>query len=57
MESGNLISKVKEEKNQLKSVSKYENIKANYFLEKVFNNLEKGKALNIIKYNKYIKKE
>ena len=27
MESGNLISKVKEEKNKLKSASKYENIK------------------------------
>ena len=34
MESGNLISKVKEEKNKLKSASKYENIKADYFLEK-----------------------
>ena len=56
MESGNLISKVKVEKNQLKSASGYENIKANYFLEKVFNNLKKGKALNILKYNENIKK-
>ena len=55
MESGNLISKVKEEKNKLKSASKYENIKADYFLEKVFNNLKKGKTLNIVKYNKNIK--
>ena len=56
MESGNLISKIKVEKNQLKSVTRYENIKADYFLEKVFNNLKKGKTLNIVKYNKNIKK-
>ena len=37
MESGNLTSKVKVEKNQLKSANRYENIKANYFLEKIFN--------------------
>ena len=47
MESGNLISNVKVEKNQLKLASRYENIKANYFLEKVFNNLKKGKALTL----------
>ena len=56
MESANLISKVKEEKNKLKSIDKFNNIKANYFLEKVFNNLKKGKTLNIIKYNENIKK-
>ena len=55
MESANLISKVKEEKNKLKSASKYENIKADYFLEKVFNNLEKKNALKMVKYNKNIK--
>ena len=37
MESANLISKVKEEKNKLKS------IKSKYILEKVFNNLKRGK--------------
>ena len=47
MESGNLISKINEEKNQLKSASRYENIKADYFLEKVFNNLKKGKTLTL----------
>ena len=57
MDSCNLISKVKEEKNKLKSESKYENIKANYFLEKVFNNLGKKRTLDIIKCNKIIKKE
>ena len=50
----NLISKEKE-KNQIKSIAKYENIKTNYFLEKVFNNLEEKKSLNLVKYNKNIK--
>ena len=45
MESCNLISKVKVEKNKLKSATRYDNIKADYFLEKVFNNLKKGKTL------------
>ena len=57
MESCNLISKEKEEKNQIKSAARYENIKANYFLEKVFNNLKKVKTLNIVKYNENIKKK
>ena len=56
MEFGNLISKVKVKKNQLKSAARCANIKANYFLEKVFNNLKKGKTLNIVKYNKKVKK-
>ena len=56
MESGNLISKEKKEKNQIKSVTKYENIRADYFLIKVFDNLEKKKTLNIVKYNNNIKK-
>ena len=47
MESCNLMSKVKLEKNQLKSATKYDNIKADYFLEKVFNNLKKGKSLTL----------
>ena len=47
MESGNLISKVKVENNKLKSADRYEKIKANYFLEKVFNNLKKVKALTL----------
>ena len=56
MESNNLISKEKIKINQIKSVAKYEMIKTDYFLEKVFNNLKKGKTLNIIKYNENIKK-
>ena len=55
MEYSNLISKEKKEKNQIKSDAKYENIKADYFLIKVFNNLEKKKTLTIVKYNKNIK--
>ena len=55
MESGNLISKEKKKKNQIKSVFKFENIKNDYCLQKVFNNLEKKKTLNIVKYNKNIK--
>ena len=56
MESDNLISKEKKEKNQIKSDVKYKQIKADYFLEKVFYNLEKKKTLNMVKYNKEIKK-
>ena len=52
MESNNL----KEEKNQIKSKDKYDNLKNDYFLQKVFNNLEKKKSLDFIKYNKSIKK-
>ena len=55
MGSSNLINKAKIEKNQIKSDAKYENIKADYFLIKVFDNLEKKKTLNIVKYNKNIK--
>ena len=53
MESSNLICKDKKEWNKIKSI--YENIKTDYFLIKVFNNLEKKKALNMVKYNKNIK--
>ena len=56
MGSINLISKEENEKNQIKSVAKYENIKADYFLEKLFNILEKKKSLDLIKYNKKLKK-
>ena len=56
MEFSNLITKEKVEKNQLKSANRYEMIKANYFLEKIFNILKKRKTLNIVKYNENIKK-
>ena len=54
MESSNLISEAKIEKNHVKSNAKYENIKADYFLVKVFNNLKKKKILTVVKYNKNI---
>ena len=56
MKSGNVVSKEKIEKNKIKSIDKFNRLKSDYFLEKVFNNLEKKKTLNIVKYNKNIKK-
>ena len=56
MEFNNLVSKGKEEINQINSKNLFNNLKTDYFLEKVFNNLEKKKLLNIVKYNKNIKK-
>ena len=41
MESNNLISEEKSEKKQVKSFAKYENIKADYFLQKLFDNVKK----------------
>ena len=55
MESNNLISGKKSEKKQIISSAKYENIKADYFLQKVFDNLEKKRTLEIVKNNKNIK--
>ena len=57
MKSCNLISKEKLEKNKIKSIDIFNNLKANYFLQKVFNNLEIKKSFNILKYNNNIKKE
>ena len=56
MESNNLVFKENGEISQMKSKNKYENLKNDYFLQKVFNNVEKKKLLNIVKYNKNIKK-
>ena len=56
MKQSNLVSKEKVEKNQIKSGAIYENIKTDYFLIKVFDNLEKKKTLEIVKNNKNIKK-
>ena len=52
----NLEYKEKEGKDQIKSIDKLNNIKNDYFLLKVFNNLETKKLLNIIKYNKNMMK-
>ena len=56
MESGNLIPKEKEGKNHINPSDKYANIKSDYILQNVFNNLDKKKLLYIMKYNKGIKK-
>ena len=55
MESSNLVSKEKVEKNQMKSIDKFINVKSYYILQKVYNNLKTKKTLNIIKYNNSIK--
>ena len=54
MESDNLVLKEKAEKNQNKSINKFNNTKTDYFLKTVFNNLEKKKMLDLLKYNKNI---
>ena len=56
MESDNLVFKENGEISQMKSKNKYENLKNDYFLQQVFNNVEKKKLLNIVKYNINIKK-
>jgi len=57
MKSDNLVSKEKVEINQMKSKIKYEKLKSDYFLQKLFNNVERKRKLDIIKYNKNIKKK
>ena len=42
--------------NQIKLKDVLKDVKSNYILKKIFYNLTKGKFLNIIKYNKKIKK-
>ena len=56
MDSSSLVFEEKSEQKQLKSFAKYGNIKADYFLQKIFDNLEKKKTLEIVKNNKNIKK-
>ena len=53
MDSDNLK---KVENNRIKSIVKLEKFKNDYFLRKVFYNLENKKILYIVKYNKKIKK-
>ena len=56
MESCYLENKEKEEKNQFKLIDKFKNLKSDYFLQQIFNNLETKKLLDIVKYNNNIKK-
>ena len=56
MELTKLVSKEKDVKNQKKSLEIINKLKADYFLQKVFNNLEIKRTLNMVKYNKKLKK-
>ena len=47
MNSGYLESNNKTRRNQIKSKNKLIKIRCNYFLEKLFNILEKKKSLNV----------
>ena len=55
MNSSIELSKEKIESNRIESKDIFKNIKSNYILKKIFNNLMKKKSLDIIKYNKNIK--
>ena len=50
------LNKDKTESNIIESKDIFKNLKNDYFLQKLFNNLMEKKSLDIIKYNKYIKK-
>ena len=50
-----LIKKILEI-NQIKSKDKFESLKNDFLLQKVFNNLKRKRVLYIIKYNKKLKK-
>ena len=49
---GDLISREK----QIISKNKYENLKSDYFLLKLFDNLKRKRLLEVLKYNKNIQK-
>jgi len=55
MDPSSELSKVKIESIRLESKDIFKNLKSNYILKRIFNNLLKGKSLNIIKYNNNIK--
>ena len=56
MNSSSELSKEKSESNKIESKDIFKNLKNDYFLQKLFHNLLKKKSLNIIKYNKNIRK-
>ena len=41
-----------EESKQLKSIFCFINLKSDYFLKKMFDNMKRNKSLEIVKYNK-----
>ena len=56
MDLNNGIINKNDKFNQFKSINKFENLKSNYILQKIFNDLQRKKYLEIIKYNKQIQK-
>ena len=56
MNSSSGLSKVKTESDKIESKDIFKNLKSDYFLQKLFNNLMKKKSFDIIKYNKNIKR-
>ena len=55
MDSKNILKSEKEELNEMKKLNNlFDNLKSDYFLEKIFNNIHKKKSLEIIKCNKKI---
>ena len=46
-----------EKDNKFKSIVDLDNLKSDYFLQKLFDSLKKNKSLNITKYNKNYKKD
>ena len=56
MNSSSELSRGKTESNKIESKDIFKNLKNDYFLQKLFHNLLKKKSLNIIKYNKNIRK-
>ena len=56
MNPSNELSNEKKESNKVESKNIFKKLKNDYFLQKLFHNLLKKKSLNIIKYNKNIRK-
>ena len=56
MKFNDLETKEKKDMKQIKSKDKFENLRSDYFLRKLFNNLERKKTLNMVKFNKNMKK-
>ena len=56
MDSQNKSNNKQDKTNMFRVEDKFKNIKSDYFLQKLFNNLMKKKSLDIIKYNKNIQK-
>ena len=56
MNSSSELSRGKTESNKIELKDIFKNLKNDYFLQKLFHNLLKKKSLNILKYNKNIRK-